>query len=185
VLLAENPSRASGHDYFDDIRTPAVETREWMALHALRKALDHGARLYGTGDVGEWRWSQIHTATFENAYGGSLEVGPVGLAGGVGSVNVAEPVLSSGDNAGGPPDVLRVPDGPNLRMVVVFDAAGKPSAEVILPGGQSGVPGDRHFADQVGDWAAGRYRRLLFTRAEVEAAAESRTVFRQGFPGVR
>jgi penicillin amidase len=185
VLLYERPESLSGHDYFDDIRTTDVETREWMALGALRQALDHGARLFGTASVGDWRWSRIHTATLESIYAGALEVGPVGLAGGVGSVNVAEPVLSSADNAGGPPDVLRVTDGPNLRMVVVFDAQGRPSAEVILPGGQSGVPGEAHFADQVADWAAGRYRRLLFRRAEIEEEAESRVVFRQGFPRVR
>ena len=104
----------------------------------------------------------------------------MGIPGGVGTVNVADPALTTKDGTGLPPDVLKTVHGANLRMVVTFDASGRPVAEVILPGGQSGVPGAPHFADQVPDWAAGRYRRLLFTRAEVSAATESTTTFAKG-----
>jgi penicillin amidase len=183
VFLADSPATASGHDYFDDVRTAETETREHAALRALERALEHGARLYGSSDVSAWRWDTIHTVTFTNTYGGGLDIGPVGIQGGVGTVDVAEPALASKEGTGTPPDVLKTVHGANLRMVVAFDAAGNPEAHVILPGGQSGVPGTPHFGDQVDSWANGRYIRMAFTRADVERAAESTVIFRAGAAG--
>lgn len=181
VFLSDNPRTPSGRNYFDNVRTQnVVETRDEMALSALRKALDHGARLFGTADVSAWRWAQIHTVTFTNAFGGALDVGPVGIQGGVGTVDVADPALISKDGSGAPPDVLKTVHGANLRMVVAFDAAGVPGAEVIIPGGQSGVPGQPHFADQVDDWANGRFRKLRFKRSDVDADVESTVTFKVG-----
>jgi penicillin amidase len=177
LQLSDNPHSASGRDYFDDVTRDGVQTREQIILESLDKALSHAARVFGTDDLEQWRWSQIHTVTMTNTYGGGLDLPEIGIPGGIGTINVAEPVLSTSDNQGGPPDVLRVGSGPNLRMVVSFDASGRPSAEVILPGGQSERAGDPHFGDQVSDWANGRYRPLPFTRAEVDAAAAERSVF--------
>ena len=168
VFLSDNPRTPSGRNYFDNARTAVVETREQMALSAMVKAMEHGARLFGSADIATWRWGRIHTVTFTNAFGNLLDIGPVGIEGGVGTVNVADPY------------VLKTVHGANLRMVVAFDASGAPAADVIIPGGQSGVPGSPHFGDQVQDWVDGRYRRLRFRRAEVDADAESTTVFRAG-----
>jgi penicillin amidase len=184
-FLTVEGSTPSGHDYFDDVRTIARETRQETLLLAFERALDQGERVFGSDEVTEWRWDRIHVATLTNTYGGALDLAPVAIPGGVGTVNVADPKLSSRDTAGAPPDVLGVGHGVNLRLVVSFDGEGRPSAEFILPGGQSGDPGTAHFADQIEDWAGGRYRPLPFRREEVEAMAESRVVFPAGFPGVR
>jgi penicillin amidase len=183
LFLADNPRTASGYDYFNDVRRESTtETREQIVLEALEKALAHGARLFATEDLAAWRWSAIHRAHITGTFGGAFDLEPVEIPGGLGSVNVAEPALTSPDNAGGPPDELKVTAGANLRMIVTFDESGRPRAQVVIAGGQSGVPGHPHFADQIGDWAAGRYRPLPFTREEVEAAAESRHIFPAGFP---
>jgi penicillin amidase len=50
--------------------------------------------------------------------------------------------------------------GPSWRMVVQM---GKEiEAYGIYPGGQSGNPGSKHYADYLQDWVDGRYNRLLF-----------------------
>ena len=50
--------------------------------------------------------------------------------------------------------------GPSWRMVVQM---GKEiEAYGVYPGGQSGNPGSRHYADFIDSWAAGRYYRLQF-----------------------
>src|SRR5205814_590485 len=140
LFLLDSNHAPSGHNYFDDIRTPAVETREQVLLGALQSALDHGARVFGTDDVSRWRWGDAHAAAITNTWGGAFDLARVAVGGGIGSVNVAEPPLTSKETNGTPPDALDVVHGPNLRMVVTFAADGKPSAEVVLPGGQSGVP---------------------------------------------
>jgi len=43
----------------------------------------------------------------------------------------------------------------------------------VIPGGESGVPGTKHFGDQLPLWLANYYHPLLFTDHEVRGNAES------------
>ena len=63
---------------------------------------------------------------------------------------------------------------PGYRQVL--DLADWDRARFILPTGNSGIPGHPRYDDCVADYLAGRYRPLLYTRAAVEAAAETRLV---------
>jgi penicillin amidase len=62
-----------------------------------------------------------------------------------------------------PTDEVRV--GPGLRYAV--DLADPGHAQVGLAGGQSGFPGDPHYADALPDWLAGRARPLWMHRSDV------------------
>jgi penicillin amidase len=55
--------------------------------------------------------------------------------------------------------------GPGLRYAV--DLADPGHAQVGLAGGQSGLPGDPHYADALGDWLAGRARPLWMHGSDV------------------
>ncbi|TAK75287.1 MAG: hypothetical protein EPO16_09255, partial [Dehalococcoidia bacterium] len=46
----------------------------------------------------------------------------------------------------------------------------------MLATGNSGIPGHPRYDDCIADYLAGRYRPLLYTRAAIEAAAETRLV---------
>ena len=57
--------------------------------------------------------------------------------------------------------------GSIYRMVTHFDDDLTPSAEVNFPRGNSGDPNSPFYDNTVGDWAAGRYRKLHFRTDEV------------------
>ena len=96
-----------------------------------------------------------HTANFH--------VGPAPVSGG------ADTVCNTG---AGPR--FESNGGAEFRLVVDF---AKPDRIwTVQNAGNSGVPGDPHYADQLSDWTAGRYHELHFERANVEAQVESRTV---------
>jgi penicillin amidase len=46
----------------------------------------------------------------------------------------------------------------------------------VLPGGQWGQPGSRHYADQLPLWLRGEYHPMLWDRQAVEGNVESRLV---------
>jgi acyl-homoserine lactone acylase PvdQ len=56
----------------------------------------------------------------------------------------------------------------------VSDAADPERTLVVMPGGQSGHPGDAHYADQIGDYLANRARSFPWSDAAVEATTVSR-----------
>jgi hypothetical protein len=50
--------------------------------------------------------------------------------------------------------------------------------------GESGDPASKHYSDLLGDWAAGKYHPMPFSRKAVEAATEERQLERQFSPWV-
>ena len=66
--------------------------------------------------------------------------------------------------------------GPVFRMVIRLDANGVSGANV-LPGGQSGLATDEHFADQAALWLGNEALPLHFAPEEVVAHGESREVY--------
>jgi penicillin amidase len=60
----------------------------------------------------------------------------------------------------------------------VVDLATPEAASFVIPGGASGDSGDPHFADQLAEWARHRRVPMLTRWADIEAAAETRTVLR-------
>ena len=59
------------------------------------------------------------------------------------------------------------------RLVTTFAEDGTPQAWVNFPAGNVGDPASAHWDDTLQDWVDGTYTRLPFTRAEVDAAAET------------
>ena len=68
-------------------------------------------------------------------------------------------------------NALKATHGPSWRMVVALDK--EPRGYGIYPGGQSGNPGSAHYAEFIGDWAAGRYYPLTFLANPGSQAAET------------
>ena len=62
--------------------------------------------------------------------------------------------------------------GPPFRFIADLSHPGN-SLGVLAPG-QSGVPTSPHYDDQIADWLAGRYHRLLFDREDVEKCGVTR-----------
>ena len=65
----------------------------------------------------------------------------------------------------------RVAVAPGFRQVL--DLADWDASVFMLPTGNSGIPGHPRYDDCIGEYLAGGYRPLVFSRAAVEAAAEA------------
>lgn len=120
-----------------------------------------------------WRWGDLHQVTFRHPLGLGplnrlLDRGPYPLAGN------AETVAASGVDFADPFDAL----GATVSYRQVIDLADFDRSVSVLPCGQSGQPGNAHYADQLALWRTGRQHPMLFSRAAVERGTVDRLVLR-------
>jgi penicillin G amidase len=154
-LLADSASA-----WWDDRSTPGVvEHRDDILAASLGAAYREAVRRYGPPDAGGWRWDRVQHANIYHLLGlPGLSALGLAVQGGPGTLN---PIAGSGTH------------GPSWRMVVQLGP--QVHAWGVLPGGESGNPASRFYADRVGEWAAGRLDPLPFPRgpAELDAVAGS------------
>ncbi len=158
VMLTNVPIRVSTallHDdpaqWFDDIRTPVVETRDMMIRKSLREAY---ADLCGTigNDMKLWRWGDVHTVTLHHPFGMRkpfdriFDVGPFPVSG-------ASTAVISGEYDFNAPFAVTV--GPSFRQVFSLSTG---ETRAVIPGGESGQVFGGHYADQVSMWLKGASR---------------------------
>ncbi|MDX1615585.1 MAG: penicillin acylase family protein [Candidatus Promineifilaceae bacterium] len=159
-LLAEpeNP-------WWDDLATPErVERRDDVLLQTLRQAHDLMVDSQGA-DRTQWRWGDLHTATFVNQPLGSLPVlkrivnrGPLAVDGGNNVVNATGQVGPWGD------DPFAVNGLPSMRMVV--DLSQLENSVSINSTGQSGHLWSTHYDDMIEAWRDGRVKPMGLPAAE-------------------
>ena len=156
-------------DWYDDVFTEEVEDRDTILLLALEDALDDLEERLGDG-MEDWRWGDLHTATFRKLGLGQSGIAPI------------ERMLNRGpyvvDGGGGVPnatayslsDPFEVSSVPSQRMIV--DLQYFENSLSMHTTGQSGHAFNRHYADLIDHWRNFEYHPLLWTRGQVEAAAE-------------
>ncbi|TAJ20345.1 MAG: penicillin acylase family protein, partial [Dehalococcoidia bacterium] len=145
--------------------------RDRQLAGAAARAVERLRRDLGE-DPGRWRWGALHHIEFDHplravpGLGKWLSRGPYPFGGDVNTVAQSAEALwhDSGD----------VLIAPGYRQIL--DLADWDRARFMLPTGNSGIPGHPRYDDCIADYLAGRYRPLLYTRAAIEAAAESRLV---------
>jgi penicillin amidase len=120
---------------------------------------------------GEWRWSGTHRARAARVMPGQPVPPAAGMGGDADTVQAA----AYGWRAGTPFDVTVTSV---YRQVV--DLASPATASFVIPGGACDDPASPHFADQLTEWAGHRRVLMLWNLADVEAAAQARTVLRPG-----
>lgn len=150
--------------WWDNIETDDVtETRDDIVGVAFSEAYDATVERLGD-NRDEWRWGDIHTATFvSNPLGASgigiiedlVNVGPVATSGGSAIVN-----------ATGWRDDLTVSAIPSMRMILDFSDFGNNLS--IHSTGQSGHPMSEHYGDMTNDWRNINYNPMVWMLAEAE-----------------
>ena len=71
---------------------------------------------------------------------------------------------------------FQLTNGPSFRVVI--DVGNWDNSRAVNFPGQSGNPGDPHYRDLAQMWLAGEYFSLLYTRAAVEKATQTRILLR-------
>ena len=159
-------AEASKSPWFDG---PADRDRQLAGAAA--RAVERLRRDLGD-DPGRWRWGALHHIEFTHplrsvpGLGKWLSRGPYPFGGDVNTVAQSAEAIWR--------DTGEVLVAPGFRQIL--DLADWDRARFILPTGNSGIPGHPRYDDCVADYLAGRYRPLLYTRAAIEAAAETRLI---------
>ncbi|NOZ48698.1 MAG: penicillin acylase family protein [Chloroflexi bacterium] len=165
--LAFDPSS----HWWDNVHTPAVETRDDIFAQAMNDAYDLLVKKQGK-KIDDWRWGKVHTATFRNKTLGMSGVsliekifnrGPYETSGGNNIVNATS---WSTD----PDHLFQVRAVPSMRMIV--DLADFNRSITINTTGQSGHPYHPHYDDQIDNWRFIQYAPMFWDRAQLEAKAE-------------
>jgi penicillin amidase len=149
----------------DDVRTPAKETCDDVALAALHAGLARLTAHLG-GDMTRWRWDGVHTAVFAHSAFDTVPVlgrmlrrtAPHG--GDWSTVNVG-PVFA--------PRPFEQHSLPGYRQIV--DLSSGNDSRFLDAVGQSGHVLSSHYDDALADWSAGRHRTMRMERAEIERGA--------------
>lgn len=164
VLLTNIPLRVTARlihtgtsSWFDDVTTPAVETRDDMIIRSMREAVMRLRARFGS-DTRRWRWGDMHTVTLRHPFGARpplgriFNIGPLPIDGG-------STTLVSGEYDFNDPFGVTV--GPSFRQI--FDFSGSGTIRSVLPSGQSGQVFNPHYDDQVRLWVNGGYRTSSFS----------------------
>jgi penicillin amidase len=162
AVLQHGPER-----WWDDVRTPAVESRDEILRRTFAAAV---AELRGTlgGAPATWRWGRLHTMTLSHPLsavpllGRYFDRGPFEVPGATSTVNKMEYRERN----------FRVAHGPSMRQITDF--ADLDASLAVLPGGESGIPASPHYDDHAALWRRGEYHPFPLSRGAVEAIAAHR-----------
>jgi penicillin G amidase len=151
--------------WWDDVRTGERERGPDTLSAAVRAAHRELVEVLGD-DPAEWRWGDLHVASFENQTLGQSGIGPIewllnrtapsSVGGGPGIVN------ATGWHA---PDGYQVVALPSMRMVV--DLGDPDGSLAINTTGQSGHAYHQHYVDMVERWSNGGSHPMRFGPEQV------------------
>lgn len=150
--------------WWDKRGTLPRETRAQNVKAAWTAALAHLRAVMGDDPKG-WTWGKGHTLTHEHPLGKQKPLDRVFNVGPFAAPGSHEMPNNMAARIG--PAPWPVLYGPSTRRIV--DLAAPDKAQGINPVGQSGVFGDRHYADQARLHIAGQYRAQHLSADDVEA----------------
>jgi penicillin amidase len=159
--------------WWDDARTPAVESQAEIVARALTLAVDALQERFGA-DAARWRWGDAHWTNLDHLVFAS--VSPLDKI-----FNRSIPAMGSSftvNAAGVDYEDLTMNSGASFRQIV--DLSDLSATQFIYTTGQSGDVFSPHYDDMVEPWQAVRTIPLLFTRADVEQAAADTLVLKPG-----
>ena len=163
LSLLNNPNST----WFDDVATPAIETRDEIIRKSLNETLAELTEKLG-GEMKEWQWGKLHTLTLRHPFGkikalqSIFNVGPMEVGGSGTTVN-------NGEYHFGDPYEMTL--GPSTRQIVDFSSINK--ALSVIPSGQSGQPIHQNYSDQTAMWKNGEYHEMPLNENEIASKSKN------------
>jgi penicillin amidase len=189
---------ASGLNFFE---VPGIDAqpgirRDILILKSVKDALnllagDAFADAFNRStNQSDYRWGKLHRITFSHIFGGLAPQFSVPTAGNFADLAPTLPGLATD---GGFETIDNAPSnaidpwshaytfgvGPARRYVGEL-RRGRIKSVQIIPGGQSGVPDNRFYVNQLSSWLTNDYHRILFANDEIDCNRYSKTVYRPG-----
>jgi penicillin amidase len=192
VFETQQGKGASGVDFFGGAGGTTPESnRDLALLRSLASALDllagdaFAPAFNHSTSQQDYRWGRLHRIVFEHPLGGPFDIPPGGglsdlapglpgiaRAGGFGTVDVAAHDTRAADANG-----FMFNHAPARRFIASLDANG-PTAEEVIPGGESGIPGSPFQADQLRLWLTNRYHPWFYRPGDVARATRGGEILR-------
>ncbi len=167
--MLENPD----DPFWDDKETVEVEDRDAILQRSLDTAYDDLTGRFND-DPTSWKWGELHGSVFRNQTLGDsgfgaiedrFNRGPFPTSGGGDLVNATGWTAYEG---------FETTWLPSMRMVV--DLGDLSRSLTTHTTGQSGHTDHPHYDDMIPLWLAGEYSPMNWTRAQIDAAAETTQV---------
>jgi penicillin amidase len=158
--------------WFDDRRTPQVETRDDIVRRSFSEAVRFLAEQLGD-DPAKWQWGALHTVVFAHQPFGNTPLAKlfngksVPVPGEVSTIDAAVPSLD---------DPFKAPFGSSQRLLVDLSDLGRSLS--VNSTGQSGLLFHRHREDQIEPWSRAAYHPMLYDRAAVEKGTDDKLVLK-------
>lgn len=179
--LATDDGTGSGESIlWDNLTTPAVETRDEQILLSLLDGLDWIVKTYGA-DPDKWRWGAAHGITFTSLLPGterqlSIPEEDDGFPNNGFPRHGDDHVIDACNYGIGSPNKgfnFTYSSGPAQRFVGVMK---KDALQIVnaLPGGNVWRPGDLYFDNEAELWRKNQQKKVVFTPQEVVPEAAER-----------
>jgi penicillin amidase len=184
--------------------TQPAERRDYVMLKSLSDALtrlassDYQAAFGGSTNQGDYLWGKLHRITFDGLVVGGPYSIPSTLPGATPGFDPSFPGLPGLATDGGfgvvdasshgaradSANAFMFGSGPNRRYVgVPGTAPGSIDGQTSLPGGMSGVLGDKFYANLLGRWLTNDTYPLRQNMGEVMQSLDSQQFFKPAAPG--
>ncbi|MBW2455976.1 MAG: penicillin acylase family protein [Deltaproteobacteria bacterium] len=147
------------------------EGRDRIILEALDATAGWLTERFGGVDPAGYQFSDMKVSTMNHAFGRGVELQSVATDGGEDTVNVSQGKFRKDGEI---MDQWVSHWGPIERQVISFNADGLPESYANFPLGNVADRESPHFDDAMTGWIEGEYQKLLYERAEIEAAVETR-----------
>jgi penicillin G amidase len=186
---------ASGLDFFETpgIDAPPEIRRDSLILQSLKEALNLLASeafadaFRGSTDQRDYRWGKLHRITFGHVFGGLAPQFSIPTAGNFRDLSSALPGLAVDGGFEtvdiGPFDVRAASsqaynfNGGSARRYVGELGGRAIKAAQVIPGGESGVVGNRFHTDQLSSWLSNEFHGVFISRGEIQSHQFSRSVY--------
>jgi len=158
--------------WWNNRNTDETETRDQLILLAWKKAIAFLNNKHGS-NLQNWSWKNEATVVYEHPLGKQkpldmlFNVGPFPINQGMETINNTRLKEVA--------DGFKITMGPSTRRIIDFGDI--ENSWGILPTGQSGVAGDKHYDDQALDYSNGKFRPQYITEDQVLDNLEGRLVF--------
>ncbi len=172
ALLLQDPENI----WWDHAATEGViETRDEILLQSFQEGYDSTVSVLGS-DRENWKWGDLHKATFvTNPVGESgvgfverrVNRGPYPVSGSMATINNTAWGVGSDEDF----EVLYLPS-----MRIILDLSDFSKSVTVHTTGQSGHPYSSHYSDLIDPWRYIEYHPMLWTRQQVEDAAVARLI---------
>ena len=145
---------------WDDVRTRSREQMSWIVIRAFMYAVKDLEVHLGPdneANADAWQWGKLHTIAFPHVFGRNplmqpvMNLGPFAVGGAQTTLNNSEWDVATQDST---EVFLPTRVSPSMRVI---SHVGDSVQYVVVPGGSSGQPLNRHYSDQMQLWLKGGY----------------------------